>query len=100
MFYRKNELKLKNKYITIITMSSEYQVKRRILVKNKKEKNISQTQTQTQTQIKDDDISLYISQLSDKEKIVLEIAKDHLETSFCIEKSIGYLNWLKNKNKI
>lgn len=87
-------------------MSSEYQVKRRILVKNKnksKEINVEQ-QEQQQEQVKQqeqtpqDYISLYISQLSDKEKIVLEIAKDHLETSFCIEKSIGYLNWLKNKN--
>lgn len=85
-------------------MSSEYQVKRRILVKNKiksKEINVEQQeQQQQQQQTRQDDIYIYISQLSDKEKIVLEIAKEHLETSFCIEKSIGYLNWLKNKNKI
>lgn len=37
---------------------------------------------------------LYISQLSDIEKIVLKIAQDHLETSFSLEKSIGFKSWL------
>jgi hypothetical protein len=40
-------------------------------------------------------VSLYIEQLTEQQKIVLNIAKDHLATSFCIEKSLGYLNWLK-----
>lgn len=43
-----------------------------------------------------DKVSLYINQMSDQEKMVLNIAKEHLETSFCIEKSIGYLQWSKN----
>ena len=38
----------------------------------------------------------YIQQLSDMEKIVFEIAKEHLGTSFNIEKSIGYKKWLRN----
>jgi len=38
----------------------------------------------------------YIQQLNEKEKIVFEIAKEHLGTSFNIEKSIGYKKWLKN----
>ena len=38
----------------------------------------------------------YIQQLSEKKKIVFEIAKEHLGTSFNIEKSIGYKKWLKN----
>ena len=38
-------------------------------------------------------ISLYIEQLTEQQKVVLNIAKDHLATSFCIEKSIGYLKW-------
>ena len=37
---------------------------------------------------------LYISQLSDMEKIVLKIAQEHLETSFSLEKSIGFKSWL------
>ena len=42
------------------------------------------------------DIKDYITQLSSQEKKVLEIAKEHLKSSFNIEKSIGYLEW-KNK---
>lgn len=38
-------------------------------------------------------IEEYKSQLSEQERLVLEIAIDHLETSFDIEKSIGFKNW-------
>ena len=40
----------------------------------------------------------YIESLTDKEKKVLEIAKEYLETSFNLKKSIGFIKWLK-KNK-
>jgi len=43
-------------------------------------------------------IEKYISQLNDIEKKVFTIAKEHLETSFSIEKSIGFKQWL-NTNK-
>jgi hypothetical protein len=38
----------------------------------------------------------YINQLNPMEIIVLKIAKEHLQTSFDLKKSIGYKNWLKN----
>ena len=41
-------------------------------------------------------IDIYISQLNDIEKKVFTIAQEHLETSFSIEKSIGFKQWLKN----
>ena len=41
------------------------------------------------------DIQQYIGQLSPQEKIVLQIAQEHLASSFNIEKSIGYLEWKK-----
>ena len=41
----------------------------------------------------------YINQMSDREKVVLKIAKEHLETSFCLEQSIGYKMWL-SKNVV
>jgi hypothetical protein len=44
----------------------------------------------------DVDIKKYIDQLSDKERKVYNIAKEHLGTSFNILKSVGYINW-KNK---
>lgn len=44
-------------------------------------------------------ITMYKDSLSEQEQIVLKIAIEHLESSFDIEKSIGYLEWLKNNNK-
>uniref|UniRef100_A0A6C0BZU2 Uncharacterized protein n=1 Tax=viral metagenome TaxID=1070528 RepID=A0A6C0BZU2_9ZZZZ len=44
-------------------------------------------------------ISEYIAQLSTQERIVLKIASEHLETSFDIEKSIGYKNWFRTTVK-
>jgi len=48
----------------------------------------------------DKHIQTYISQLSDIEKKVLSIAKDHLETSFSIEKSLGFKEWLEKQRKL
>jgi len=43
------------------------------------------------------DVELYIKQMTPQEKLVLDIAREHLESSFDIEKSIGYKEWLKTK---
>ena len=43
----------------------------------------------------DDLETKYINQLNPMELIVLKIAKEHLQTSFDLKKSIGYKNWLK-----
>jgi hypothetical protein len=43
-------------------------------------------------------IDSYIEQLSEQEKLVLDIAINHLETSFDVVRSIGYKEWLKNKD--
>jgi len=40
---------------------------------------------------------MYCEQLTEKEKQALEIAKRMLGSSFCLEKSIGYLSWLAKK---
>ena len=44
-------------------------------------------------------IQSYIEQLSPTEKKALEIAKRDLETSFDLEKSIGFNDWLKNSGQ-
>ena len=41
-------------------------------------------------------MSDYINHLSENEKKALEIAKDHLKSSFSLEKSIGYIKFSKN----
>ncbi len=43
-------------------------------------------------------INKYKQQLSKQEKLVLDIAISHLETSFDISKSIGFVNWKKQQN--
>lgn len=44
-------------------------------------------------------IEEYISEFTEQERIVFNIAKEHLGSSFDIEKSIGFLEWLEKKNK-
>ena len=39
----------------------------------------------------------YVQQLSPREKQVLKIAQEHLETSFSLEKSIGFKLWLNKQ---
>jgi len=40
-------------------------------------------------------IQSYMAQLTEREKLALEVAKRCLETSFDMEKTIGYQTWLK-----
>jgi transcriptional regulator CtsR len=42
-----------------------------------------------------DEIEEYLAQLTEQERVVLEIAKAHLGSSFDISKSIGFLEWKK-----
>jgi len=37
----------------------------------------------------------YLDTLSQKERKAYEIAKDHLGMSFQLEKSVGYIKWIK-----
>tara|TARA_Y100000748_G_scaffold303761_1_gene309990 strand:+ start:3019 stop:3159 length:141 start_codon:yes stop_codon:yes gene_type:complete len=39
----------------------------------------------------------YIASMSDKERIAYLIAKEHLDTSFDVQKSIGYQSYEKTK---
>ena len=39
----------------------------------------------------------YMKSLSEKERVVLRLAKIHLGSSFDIEKSIGFKKWLKSQ---
>ncbi len=43
-------------------------------------------------------IEKYINSLNELERKALEIAEKNLESSFCIEKSIGFLEFLKTQN--
>jgi|TARA_B100001540_G_C15703862_1_gene595152 hypothetical protein len=43
----------------------------------------------------EEQIKEYIETFNEREKIAYEIAKEQLETSFNIEKSIGFVKWKK-----
>lgn len=43
------------------------------------------------------DVKSFIKSLSEDEKKAYEIAKDHLETSFDVERCIFYLKWKSKK---
>jgi hypothetical protein len=40
--------------------------------------------------------TLYIAQMNSIEKKAFEIAKEHLGSSFNIDRSIGFIEWKKN----
>jgi len=42
------------------------------------------------------DIQEYLERISERERKVIEIAKEVLESSFNIQKSIGFEEWKKN----
>lgn len=46
----------------------------------------------------DTSIEQYIKSLTPIELLILELAQSHLESSFDIEKSIGYIDFIKNHN--
>ena len=39
----------------------------------------------------------YTCEMTEQEKLVMEIARDHLGSSFDIEKSIGFTKWLAKR---
>lgn len=44
-------------------------------------------------------LDTYVASLSPLAKKGLEIARDHLESSFSLEKSIGFMEFVKTYNK-
>lgn len=60
-------------------------------------KSVNLPQTSNETKIADT-VQTYINQLSDTETQIMLIAKNHLETSFCIQRSVGYNEWLLHRS--
>lgn len=56
-------------------------------------------QTEPYPQTNQEDIDAYVEQLSPLEKIAMNIAKEELKSSFCIEKSIGFMQWLAKRQE-
>ena len=69
--------------------------KKKFTVKKKKE-TINEGTADTEMKIVETPMELYIKSLDEKEQQAIKIAQDHLKSSFHIEKSNGYSNYLKN----
>jgi len=54
----------------------------------------------TEDDLLKEQIEEYISTLDEREKMVMEIAREHLQSSFCIERSVGFVKWKNNKKKV
>ena len=59
---------------------------------------IELTKRNNMVSIMDSLVEKYIKQMDDKSRKVYEIAKENLESSFSIEKSIGFIKWRKKNN--
>jgi hypothetical protein len=42
-------------------------------------------------------VSKYVSQMSDQERLVMNVAREHLQSSFNVEKSVGFMAWLASR---
>ena len=52
-----------------------------------------------ETHVKEELNEKYLKTLNEKEYKSYEIAKSHLGSSFTLEKSVGFLQWIKNMDK-
>ena len=77
----------------VVIKTTKKKVKRKLkIVKKKKVKK-----EKTMEDFKKD----YVNSMDEKEKVAYNIAKEHLGSSFNLEKSIGFQKWLKkNSNNI
>jgi hypothetical protein len=58
--------------------------------------NINSHQTQQPSDaVLEEKIQQYIKQLDEQQQLVLKIAMEHLESSFDISKSVGFVEWNK-----
>ena len=76
----------------------EEEQKRQEIQKRQEEQNRQEEQKRQEIQKGQEELHmLYISQMSVQERKAYEIAKEHLETSFNIDKSIGFIDWKKER---
>ena len=75
----------------------------KLLKKNKPISEESKSSSEESKSIsEEDDESKYINSLTEQEQKTMEIARSHLESSFHLKKSVGFIKWkemaLKKEN--
>ena len=91
-----------NQEKSIEEKSTKTRVVKRIKIRKKpKQENkgpsISDEELEQKKKETQEKLTKYINQLDAKEKQAMEIAKDHLKSSFDLEKSIDFNNWSNKK---
>ena len=91
-----------NQEKSIEEKSTKTRVVKRIKIRKKpnqenKGPSISDEELEKKKKETQEKLTKYINQLDAKEKQAMEIAKNHLKTSFDLEKSIDFNNWSNKK---
>ena len=72
--------------------------KKRIVKKKKADESKPKSETKPNPKITTEELKkTYLQNLDEKERVAMEIAKDHLKTSFDLEKCIDFKNWSSKK---
>ena len=72
-------------------------VKKKRIVKKKKADE-SKVKSEPKPKLTTEELKkTYLQNLDEKERVAMEIAKDHLKTSFDLEKCIDFKNWSSKK---
>ena len=72
-------------------------VKKKRIVKKKKVQASEPPHTSKPKPTTEELKKAYLHNLNEKERVAMEIAKDHLKTSFDLEKCIDFKNWSSKK---
>jgi hypothetical protein len=60
-------------------------------------KKVSEPEPEPEPEPNQDPSVAYLASLNNSDRVVLAIAKDHLGTSFCMEKSVGFVEFLASR---
>ena len=70
---------------------------KRIVKRIVKKEVITSSEPEPKADVIEDPMNIYLSSLNSSDQIVMEIAKDHLGTSFCMDKSVGFIEFLASR---
>jgi len=70
---------------------------KRIVKRIVKKEVITSSEPEPKADVIEDPMNIYLSSLNRSDHIVMEIAKDHLGTSFCMDKSVGFIEFLASR---
>jgi len=70
---------------------------KRIVKRMVRKEMTTSPEAEPEADVIEDPMNIYLSSLNSSDHIVMEIAKDHLGTSFCMDKSVGFIEFLASR---